>query len=99
MAKALRLLHPGDVVTLERLDRVSRVVLHALKDDTTASRRVNYCLLHVKQRTKAHRLDLHFQQLLDRLVQRALHFTDTHRVSFGAHAPRYQHFRHEMRLA
>jgi hypothetical protein len=67
LREALRLFDPCNVVTFKRLDRVGCVVLHALKVDPPTVRAVDPVNLAVEQLADAERLDLEFEQLLDRL--------------------------------
>ncbi len=77
--QGLRLLDPGDVVALQRLDALGGVVLHALEDDAAAPRPQDAVGQHPEVAAEAQRLDLVLDQPLDRLVERALHLADAHR--------------------
>ena len=72
----MRLLHPGAVITFERLDAIAGVVLHPLEDDQPiALRGFDLRLLHLKIGLHAKLLDLEFKQALDRLRERLLNLT------------------------
>ena len=53
------------------------MVLHALKEDQTIARRDDAVVLAVEVFAEAKRLDLVFQEKLDRFLQAALDFADT----------------------
>jgi predicted NBD/HSP70 family sugar kinase len=70
LAQALSFLHPSAVVTLQRLDTVGGVVLHALEDDhAVALLGLDDGFLHLEVSASVHGLNLGLQQPLDRLVQ------------------------------
>ena len=64
LGNTLRLFNPRDVVTLKRLDAVSRVVLQALKDNDAAVNRFDLELFDLKHVSHAKLIDLVLQQLL-----------------------------------
>ena len=63
------------------------MVMHTLKDDPTTSGRQDLVALHLEELPDLELFDLFLEQLLDRLVERLLHLTDTDNVSLVSHAP------------
>ena len=72
----MRLLHPGAVITFERLDAIAGVVLHPLEDDQPiALRGFDLGFLHLKVGLHTKLLDLEFKQALHGLGERLLNLT------------------------
>ena len=98
LAQALRFFHPSHGEALKRLDTVSGMVLHTLKDDEGAVLADDLCLLNVEQVPNAKRFNLFLEQLFNRLVKGLLHFAHAHRMGALHDASLDQQFREEVRL-
>ena len=96
----LRLLNPGAVKVLQRLDTVRRVVLHPLKDNQPAPVAVeDEIALDVKMRQHAELLNLRFDERLHAVPQRFLNLADADGLAVGVKQVRLNNrLGEEMRL-
>lgn len=95
----LRLLHPGDVEALQRLDVFGIVALHPLEDDDRSVPSADLGPKHVEEPAKSQFLDLVDQQLPNRLLETVLHLTNARRPCRRAVTAGKKHFGKKMRFA
>src|SRR6185437_16702115 len=78
-AQGLRLVDPGDAKSLERLDRIRSMILHAAENDEAVARRLDLVGIDLEAGAEAKRGDLALDQPLGGLCQRALRLADADR--------------------
>ena len=84
-AQILRLVDPGDLKALQRLDGFSSVMLHAAEDNDAVAGRCDLVAVDSELVAEAQRRDLAFDQALGGLRQRPLGFAnaDRRRAALG----------------
>ena len=96
LRKTLRFFNIRDPEVLQRLYRLSRMVLHPLKNNRPAKIRPYLLIQNRKHLPQPMRLDLHFNQLLNRLLDRSLRLPNTDNIRPFRHRVRNHLFGKEM---
>ena len=93
LGEGLGFFDPRHVIAFERLDTLSGMILHTLKDNDAVSRSLDVRVHHAEVTSEGEGADLIFEEALDRLFERLLYLTDADRSRRFGETPFEEEFR------